>query len=126
MGTLLVDGDVPFPRASPFGLTSCGGDFPCEGPFFVFFLNYIMASGSFWERTFCQLFGCKDFRGMILPLSIIRVRQSWDNETRVFARRRYTFSRQAGAKRSVSFSGGYSCLIVQTLPYTKIEAKSYH
>ena len=34
---------------------------------------------------------------MILPLSMIRVRQSWDTETRVFARRRNTFSRQAVA-----------------------------
>ena len=49
------------------------------------------------ERIFCQLFGCKDFRGMILPLSMIRVRQSWDTEARVFARRRNTFSRQAVA-----------------------------
>ena len=49
------------------------------------------------ERIFCQLFGCKDFRGMILPLSMIRVRQSWDNGARVFARRRNTFSRQAVA-----------------------------
>ena len=36
MGTLLVDGDVPFPRASPFGLTSCRGN-PDEGSFFVLF-----------------------------------------------------------------------------------------
>ena len=49
------------------------------------------------ERIFCQLFGCKDFRGMILPPSMIRVRQSWDTEARVFARRRNTFSRQAVA-----------------------------
>ena len=34
------------------------------------------------ERIFCPLFGCKDFRGMIFPLSIIRVRQSWDNHGR--------------------------------------------
>ena len=34
---------------------------------------------------------------MILPLSMIRVRQSWDNGARVFARRRNTFSRQAVA-----------------------------
>ena len=37
------------------------------------------------ERIFCQLFGCKDFRGMILPLSMIRVRQSWDTFTGEFA-----------------------------------------
>ena len=47
--------------------------------------------------SFCQLFGRKNFRGMILPPSIIRVRQSWDNGARVFARRRNTFSRQAVA-----------------------------
>ena len=36
------------------------------------------------ERIFCPLFGCKDFRGMILPLLMIRVRQSWDNFTGEF------------------------------------------
>ena len=54
-------------------------------------------SGGRRGKFFCKLFGCKDFRGMILPLSMIRVRQSWDTETRVFARRRNTFSRQAVA-----------------------------
>ena len=76
-------------------------DFPLAGgQFLQVFLGWHPDSLGVGEAAavfFCKLFGCKDFRGMILPLLMIRVRQSWDTEARVFARRRNTFSRQAVA-----------------------------
>ena len=97
------------PRTSPFGLRSAlwldllSGGKSRRGVFFCILPRPREQSSKRFRRRgrrrkfFCQLFGCKDFRGMILPLSIIRVRQSWDTEARVFVRRRNTFSRQAVA-----------------------------
>ena len=97
------------PRTSPFGLRSAlwldllSGGKSRRGVFFGILTRPRERSSKrfrWWGRRrkfFCQLFGCKDFRGRILPLSIIRVRQSWDTEARVFVRRRNTFSRQAVA-----------------------------
>ena len=44
-----------------------------------------------------QLFGRNNFRDSFLPLMIIRVRQSWDNQRILFARRKGTVSRQVVA-----------------------------
>ena len=103
VGTFLSPRTSPFDLRSALWLDLLSGGNPGEGSFFVFSPDpensHPSASGGRGRRRnfFCKLFGCKDFRGRILPLSIIRVRQSWDTEARVFVRRRNTFSRQAVA-----------------------------
>ena len=72
-------------------MTSCRGEIPARGLFLYSHqtqrtvIQALSVEGT-EEEVFCQLFGCKDFRGMILPLSIIRVRHSWDTEARVSTR----------------------------------------
>ena len=92
----------PLPFRAPIGLRSAlwlslVGGFPVRELFCTPSALDNGISKLLEGRIFCQLFGCKDFRGMILSPSMIRVRQSWDTEARVFARRRNTFSRQAVA-----------------------------
>ena len=94
MGTLLVDGDAfPFPRPWPFALSSALwldlllGIFSDEGSFLFLQIQgtAIQALPVDGGEVFCRLFSCKDFRSMILSLSMIRVRQSWDTFAGKFA-----------------------------------------